>query len=116
LDILGAIPVNPVRVRAWVQRPGKRISLLVAEIAPTGEGDRRAVARHWWNLTGYLASVDWRPQPEDQSGSIGPGGLGVTSAEIFDRKASSVCARRLCWSSVAGSIISACFYIDTMRC
>ena len=26
LDILGAIPVTPVRVRAWVERPGSRIS------------------------------------------------------------------------------------------
>lgn len=102
LDILGAIPVNPVRVRAWVERPGKRISLLVAEMSPTGEGVSRAVARvtawalatsdtrivasdryppliegpahplpgHWWNLTGYLASVDWRRQPDDQSGAV----------------------------------------------
>ena len=28
LDILGAIPVAPVKVRAWVDRPGSRISLL----------------------------------------------------------------------------------------
>ena len=34
LDILGAIPVAPVKVRAWVQRPGRRISLLMAEMAP----------------------------------------------------------------------------------
>src|SRR5213079_253400 len=28
LDILGAIPVAPVRVRAWTQRPGARIALM----------------------------------------------------------------------------------------
>ena len=32
VDILGAIPVAPVRVRAWVERPGSRISLLAAEM------------------------------------------------------------------------------------
>ena len=42
LDILGAIPVAPVRVRAWVERPGTRISMMAAEMlaarpaAPTG--------------------------------------------------------------------------------
>ena len=46
LDILGAIPVAPVKVRAWVVRPGTRISLVAAEmtaIAP--DGTDRAVAR-----------------------------------------------------------------------
>ena len=32
LDILGAIPVTPVRVRAWVERPGARISMMAAEM------------------------------------------------------------------------------------
>jgi len=32
LDILGAIPVAPVRVRAWVERPGARITMAVAEM------------------------------------------------------------------------------------
>ena len=36
LDILGAIPVAPVRVRTWVERPGSRISLAVAEMARPG--------------------------------------------------------------------------------
>ena len=102
LDILGAIPVAPVRVRAWVQRPGRRVSLLAAEMAPTDHGEGRAVARvsawalttsetgdvasdrypplaegparplpaKWWQLSGYLASVEWRPQPDDPSGSV----------------------------------------------
>ncbi|MFZ0834346.1 MAG: thioesterase family protein [Mycobacterium sp.] len=100
LDILGAIPVAPVTVRAWVERPGRRISLLVAEMAPA-DGDARAVARvtawalatsdtkgvasdrypplvegethplphDWWGLTGYLGSVDWRRQVDDPSGA-----------------------------------------------
>lgn len=46
LDILGAIPVTPVRVRAWVQRPGSRIAMMAAEIsAPRPDGTERAVAR-----------------------------------------------------------------------
>ena len=101
LDILGAIPVAPVKVRAWVDRPGRRISLLVAEMTPA-DGDARAVARvtawaladhrhqrrrlrplctdsskarrsrypsDWWGLTGYLGSVDWRRQVDDPSGA-----------------------------------------------
>ena len=36
LDILGAIPVAPVQVRAWVERPGKRISLMAAEMRRPG--------------------------------------------------------------------------------
>ena len=196
LDILGTIPVAPVKVRAWVERPGRRISLLVAEMTPA-DGDARAVARvtawalatsdtsdvasdrypplvegetqplphDWWGLTGYLGSVDWRRQVDDPSGaavfwlrprgelvdgeettpldklclavdssngvgsaldfqrfvfmntdtvvhlhrlpvgedfalraraSIGPDGLGVTSAEIFDRSGFvGVCAQML---------------------
>lgn len=45
LDILGAIPVAPVKVRTWVVRPGARISLLAAELSPAGEGGDRPVAR-----------------------------------------------------------------------
>ena len=46
LDILGAIPVAPVKVRAWVERPGKRISLMMAEMsAARTDGADRAVAR-----------------------------------------------------------------------
>jgi hypothetical protein len=46
LDILGAIPVTQVRVRAWVQRPGSRISMMAAEMsAPRPDGEERTVAR-----------------------------------------------------------------------
>ncbi|MGE2833425.1 thioesterase family protein [Mycobacterium sp. SMC-4] len=187
LDILGAIPVAPVRVRAWVDRPGARISMMVAEMrAERSDGTWRAVARvsawliapsdtrdvacaryaplvegpdtglshAWAGAPGYLETVSWRKQatpdgsaaeawmsplvplvdsepttavqrlamvvdsangigaaldpqkfvfmntdtvvhllrlPEGTDfglralGSIGPDGIGVTSAEIFDR-------------------------------
>ncbi len=46
LDILGAIPVATVRVRAWVERPGTRIALMAAEmLVDRPDGSRRAVAR-----------------------------------------------------------------------
>lgn len=97
LDILGAIPVARVRVRAWVGRPGKRISLMVAEMsAQRPDGDYRAVARvtawllatsdttdvatdrypplvegealavphSWHGAPGYLETVSWRRQPD----------------------------------------------------
>ncbi|UXA16170.1 thioesterase family protein [Mycobacterium sp. SMC-4] len=95
LDILGAIPVAPVRVRAWVERPGTRISLMVAEmVIERPDGSRRAVARvsawllapsdtrevataryaplvegpetglshAWTGAHGYLETVSWRKQ------------------------------------------------------
>lgn len=95
LDILGAIPVAPVRVRAWVERPGSRISLAVAEMAaarpdgewravakvgawllatsdtsdvatdrhpPLIEGEPADVAHNWIGTPGYLDAVTWRRQ------------------------------------------------------
>jgi hypothetical protein len=100
LDILGAIPVAPVGVRAWIERPGSRISLLVAEMTPAGgerpvarvtawalattdtgdvatdrypkitEQPAQPLPKHWWGLAGYLASVDWRPQLDDATGAL----------------------------------------------
>jgi hypothetical protein len=93
LDILGAIPVAPVQVRAWTLRPGARISLVCAEMSPVG-ADTRPVARvtawvlatsdtaaaatdrhpplvereaipnphPWVGLPGYLETVSWRAQ------------------------------------------------------
>ena len=100
LDILGAIPVAPLTVRSWTPRPGKRIALVAAEMAPVDDPDR-PVARvnawalatsdtadgatdrysplievpaiglpdYWWNAPGYLDSVSWRRQPDDPSGA-----------------------------------------------
>lgn len=100
LDILGAIPVAQLQVRAWIERPGKRICLLAAEMTPTG-GTGRPVARvtawalapsdtaaaatdrypplvegacqplpaGWWDADGYLTTVDFRRQLDDTSGA-----------------------------------------------
>ncbi|MGE0217636.1 thioesterase family protein [Mycolicibacterium sp.] len=95
LDILGAIPVTTVRVRAWVERPGSRISLMAAEmLTERADGGTRAVARvtawllaqsdtrdtvtdryppltegaatasphAWAGAPGYLETVNWRRQ------------------------------------------------------
>jgi Thioesterase-like superfamily len=97
LDILGAIPVTQVRVRAWVERPGSRICLMAAEmLAPRPDGAERTVARvtawllatsdttdaatdrysplvegaaapvpHSWEAAkGYLETVSWRRQAD----------------------------------------------------
>lgn len=92
LDILGAIPVVPLRVRAWTLRPGARIQLVCAEMLPVGAdrpvarvtawllatSDTAAVAtdRHpplgkgdpvanphaWLGAPGYLETVTWHRQ------------------------------------------------------
>ena len=46
MDILGAIPVGPVRARAQVERPGSRVAMISAEMqAERADGSVRAVAR-----------------------------------------------------------------------
>lgn len=95
LDILGAIPVSTLRVRAWVERPGARISLMCAEMVaerpdgalrpvarvtawllatsdtgdiatdrypPLVEGESTEVAHAWEGAPGYLETVSWRRQ------------------------------------------------------
>jgi acyl-Coa thioesterase superfamily protein/acyl-CoA thioesterase superfamily protein len=95
LDILGAIPVAPVKVRAWVARPGARISLMVAEMTPAAqhssvrpvarvsawllapsdtsdvatdrhhplvEGPSMSEAHGWRGAPGYLETITWRTQ------------------------------------------------------
>jgi hypothetical protein len=104
MDILGAIPVAPVRARAWVQRPGSRISLLAAEMTaarpdgtpravarasawllatsdtrdaatdrhpPLTEGDAASVPHGWEGASGYLETVSWRRQAAgDPTGNV----------------------------------------------
>src|SRR6185312_13026251 len=85
MDILGAVPVAPVRVRAWVQRPGSRIALLAAEmLAARPDGADRAVARAsaWLLATSDTADVatdrfpplvegEADPQPHSWEGATG---------------------------------------------
>lgn len=46
IDLLGVVPITRTRVRAWVARPGRTISLIAAEMdCEDGEGRYRTVAR-----------------------------------------------------------------------
>ena len=46
IEILGPIPLTEIRVRSWVERPGRRIELVVAELsAQAPDGSWRVVAR-----------------------------------------------------------------------
>ncbi|MCQ4120081.1 thioesterase family protein [Rhodococcus tibetensis] len=58
VDILGPIPIAELEVRSWVQRPGRRVELVVAELwAADAAGRSRAVAR----ATGWrMETVDTR--------------------------------------------------------
>ncbi|MCH9733851.1 MAG: thioesterase family protein [Actinomycetia bacterium] len=99
LDILGPIPVTIVRVRARVDRPGSRISLMTAEMLtdraggsprvvarltawllspsdtrdaatdrypPLTEGRGTEYAHAWEGEPGYLETVSWRRQADPE--------------------------------------------------
>lgn len=52
VEILGPIPPSLVRTRAWIERPGRRIALIGAELeSRQPDGSWRTVARAWaWRL------------------------------------------------------------------
>jgi hypothetical protein len=89
LDILGAIPVSPVRTRAWVERPGARVAMLIAEMIadrpvarvtawlmavadiahvasdryqPVAEGAAEPLPAAFADAGGYFDALDCRPQ------------------------------------------------------
>jgi len=104
-----AHPRPVARVTAWALATSDTSDVASDRYPPLVEGPAQPLPADWWGLTGYLGSVDWRRQPDDPSGagvfwlspqgqlvdgedfalraraSIGPDGIGVTSAEIFDR-------------------------------
>lgn len=54
VEILGPVPVAELAVRSWVERPGRSVTLVGAELSANG----RAVARAWgW----WLARTDTTP-------------------------------------------------------
>lgn len=95
LDILGAVPVADVAVGCWVQRPGRRISLLAAEMGTLGadrpvarltawalatsdtddvaadrhrplvEGESAPLPAMFRDKSGYFDAICWRPQHTD---------------------------------------------------
>ncbi|MGW6377494.1 thioesterase family protein [Rhodococcus sp. NPDC055112] len=58
VEILGPVPISEIEVRSWVERPGRRVELVVAELWATGpDGTARAAAR----------ATGWRMQVADTS-------------------------------------------------
>ncbi|MFE3190682.1 thioesterase family protein [Nocardia sp. NPDC059240] len=60
MEILGPMPVDEIEVRAWVERPGKRVELVAAElVAVQPDGSRRVVAKAaaWRIATSDSSSV-----------------------------------------------------------
>ncbi|MGY3676822.1 thioesterase family protein [Streptomyces sp. TE33382] len=52
-DILGPVPLRPLTLRAWLERPGRRVRLVRAEVL---DGDRPLISAAAWAV---------RPAPED---------------------------------------------------
>lgn len=62
MEILGPIPVAEIDVRAWIERPGRRVELVAAELASIQpDGSRRVVAtaRAWRIGTSDTEAVAW---------------------------------------------------------
>ncbi|GAA1084637.1 thioesterase family protein [Tsukamurella spumae] len=72
IDLLGVVPITRTRVRAWVARPGRTISLIAAEMdCVDGSGEYRTVARaQAW----ALASSDTTAIARDLSPALPPAG------------------------------------------
>lgn len=75
LDVLGPIPVEPLRARVWVQRPGSRVCMMVAEMSADRDGaSPRAVARvtAWLLAATDTADVASNRYPPLVEGSAAP--------------------------------------------
>ncbi|GAB2648185.1 thioesterase family protein [Prescottella soli] len=82
VEILGPIPISEIEVRSWVERPGKRVELVVAELWATGpDGTARAVARGTgWRMetvdtTAVVHTADAPLRPVAESHEVDLGGL-----------------------------------------
>lgn len=98
MDLLGAVPVTEFSVRAWTERPGRRICLMAAEMTdpagravarlsgwalavsdtadvatdrypPLVEGETAPLQWRWPETSGYLETVHFRPQPGESAGA-----------------------------------------------
>ncbi|MEN3359880.1 MAG: hypothetical protein V7637_3862 [Mycobacteriales bacterium] len=61
VDLLGAVPVAELTVRARVLRPGRSVQLAEAELAADGQPVARATA--WWHLASDTTAVAGAPEP-----------------------------------------------------
>lgn len=116
LDILGAVPVAPVRARAWVERPGSRVAMMVAEmLADRAGGDARTVAR----LTAWLIAVSdttdtacdrYPPVAEGAAGQLEPpfaGAGGYFDSIAWRPQRVDERAAALSWFSTLAHIVDA---------
>lgn len=77
VEILGPVPVGDVEVRAWVERPGRRVELVMAELWAAGrDGTARAVARGtgWRMATADTGTVQRAADP-----ALGPVSAGLAT-------------------------------------
>lgn len=74
MEILGPVPVAEIEVRAWIERPGRRVEMLAAElVAQRPDGTARTVARATaWRIAtsdtsavAFAAEAPLVPGPED---------------------------------------------------
>jgi hypothetical protein len=67
---VGDDEARPVaRVSAWAVATTDTTDVASDRYPPLVEGPARPLPDRWWNLSGYLASVDWRRQADDPNGS-----------------------------------------------
>jgi hypothetical protein len=99
-DILGPVPVGPVRVRASVVRPGRRIELVEAVL--TGPDERPLMRLTAWRMRIRTDGVV--PPPDDDAPHPAPVGPGESTPEVpaFFRQEVAY-HRALDWRFAAGS-------------
>ncbi|MFD4367472.1 thioesterase family protein [Rhodococcus sp. NPDC058521] len=90
IEILGPIPITELEVHAWLQRPGRNVELVAAELsADTPDGGRRVVASATaWRMattdsTEVTHSADPQMPARDTSTSVGTLG-GMWSGGYLD--------------------------------
>jgi Thioesterase-like superfamily len=75
VDLLRAVPVAELELKAWVVRPGRKVQLAQAEL--TAGGTPVARAGGWWHERTDTAAVATDPEPalpRDGGGPVGPPG------------------------------------------
>ena len=70
------------RLTAWLLRPSDTRDAATDRHPPLTGGRAAEVSHAWEGTPGYLETGRWRRA----RGSTGPDGIGVTTAEIFDRQ------------------------------
>ncbi|MGY1716551.1 thioesterase family protein [Geodermatophilus sp. SYSU D01106] len=95
-DVLGPVPVGPVRVTARVLRPGRRIELVEAALEAGGRTAMRLTA--WRMRTRDSAATATPPQPF----AVGPEEARPAAFDVFSEDVAY--HRALEWRAAAGSL------------